>query len=45
MIRVMPQILNGPAPENRAANCGQLGNPPGWLSQAETASIFTYEWW
>jgi len=35
-------INTGPAPENRAANCGKLGNPPGWLSQAETASIFTY---
>ena len=35
-------IGTGPAPANRAANCGKLGNPAGWLSQAETASIFTY---
>jgi outer membrane receptor protein involved in Fe transport len=35
-------INTGPAPENRAANCGKLGNPAGWLSNAETASIFTY---
>jgi outer membrane receptor protein involved in Fe transport len=35
-------IGTGPAPDNRAANCAQLGNPAGWLSQAETASIFTY---
>ena len=35
-------INTGPAPENRATNCGKLGNPPGWLSRAETASIFTY---
>ena len=35
-------INSGPAPENRATNCGKLGNPPGWLSRAETASIFTY---
>ena len=35
-------IATGPAPENRAANCGKLGNPAGWLSAAETASIFAY---
>ena len=35
-------IASGPAPDNRAANCGKLGNPAGWLSTAETASIFTY---
>ena len=35
-------INDGPAPENRATNCGKLGNPAGWLSKAETASIFTY---
>jgi hypothetical protein len=35
-------IGSGPAPSNRAANCGKLGNPAGWLSTAETASIFTY---
>ena len=35
-------IGTGPAPDNRAANCGKLGNPAGWLSQAETASIFVY---
>jgi outer membrane receptor protein involved in Fe transport len=35
-------INTGPAPENRSANCAKLGNPAGWLSQAETASIFVY---
>ena len=35
-------INTGPAPENRGANCAKLGNPAGWLSQAETASIFVY---
>jgi len=35
-------INDGPAPENRATNCAKLGNPAGWLSQAETASIFVY---
>ena len=35
-------INTGPAPENRGANCANLGNPAGWLSQAETASIFVY---
>ena len=37
-------INTGPAPENRAANCAKLGNPAGWLSQAETAQyLFTVE--
>jgi len=35
-------INTGPAPENRSTNCAKLGNPAGWLSQAETASIFVY---